>query len=90
MVGKEAEMKCRFCGGREFRLIVRYVVSRTYNEEDTIASGGDIDDGAGDEEDSHYCTTCEKDIKDKDLISDLKSKVDLFAEGYYKKGKKKK
>jgi len=62
-------MKCRFCGGREFRFIVHYVEYVEYNEKDDIVTS-DLKDSLGDEPNSHYCIICEKVIKDRDLVSE--------------------
>ena len=42
-----------------------------YDEHDEIETS-DLDDACGDQENSHYCPTCDKEIKDKDLIPEHK------------------
>lgn len=60
-------MKCKHCGGRQFRCIARFAIDREYDENDEVVMS-EIDDALGDEEDSHMCMGCDKEIKDSDLI----------------------
>ena len=60
-------MRCKYCGGRKFRCIVRYIKFEEYDKNDNLFESS-LEDCLGEEENSYYCVNCERDLSDDELI----------------------
>jgi len=63
-------MKCKYCGGRKFRITVEDYQTIEYNDKDEIIFDETTDFGDMIEEHGYYCLKCDRVVTYEELIKE--------------------
>ena len=65
-------MKCKYCGGRNFMITTKAYNKIEFDKNDEIVYDVIKDYGDMIEEEGYHCLSCERDLKDYELIKEKK------------------